>query len=96
LLGDVLRLHHSSPAGEAHLDVLVEAGGQPTDRDFAALAAWAEGLAALRVKLRDVRQQPVPTDVRTFVTQHATDREALERFADAYRGRRATIDAAIM
>jgi hypothetical protein len=92
--GDVLRLHPSNPAAEAHLDLLVEAGGEPTDRDRAALAAWAEGLAVRRVQLRHVAGHPVPIDVSRFVNQYATDRTELERFADAYRRGRATIDGA--
>lgn len=96
LVGDVLRLHHSSPANEAHLDVHIAAGGGLTKRDRFALAAWAEGLVARRTELRQVTSQSVPTGFRNFVEKHATDRDALERFAAAYREQRAVIDAAIM
>lgn len=96
LVGDVLRLHHSSHASEAHLDLHIGAGVELAERDRSALAAWAAGLAELRVELRHVVNQSVPTAFREFVDKHANERDVLKRFADSYRKQRAIIDEAIM
>lgn len=74
------------------LEVRVEQVGVD---ELGALAAYARGLVAARVPLRDVPNLPMPIVMETLARQLRSDRDALRTWLETYQGRRAVVDGIV-
>lgn len=93
LFGRAVIALHRSPAGDSYVALTVDLGAN--DADVAAVASYVEGLAAQRLRLNQLQNQPAPVAASTLATQHHADVAKLTTLVGDYRARRSAIDGLI-